>query len=753
MRGFVTSSLLLTALGASGCSLAAHDRSEEASRTATTKQALPGPIPGVDIVAQRAFVGDPLRGIGAGQPGNLYDLASDDAAPMASTTKSFTLLLAAEAVESGVVSLDDIVTISPKAANIDNNHQGAGHSEAGFPAGEQVRFEDLLYALMIPSGGDAAIAIAQHVAVSTYPELALGSTDASQEAAFVGMMNQRAEALGLTNTKFFNPYGGDHAHFDDNTPGGLVPHEASTRDMARWFQIGMQHPLFRTVAGFQGTYAFNAVDGTPYSFNQTFGYPGVRAQKGGSNVGCLTCGVADARRIGRDLLLAFTQGQTGDGTTLLDYGFAELFHPIPKATGPSYTKGWSKNSLACVTSQRAASAVVKPNGTLEILLWGLNLDAGSIEHLNAIVTPWGGPGGVVRSGTSDPSRTFTVTTTDPDPEPPTTLSRTDLDSGSGGRGPTGSGDLLYGGPKPVITDARIQYAGNGNLMVVAETTLGVYLYSYGITQDDTVILRDLEYVGDGTDARVQVLNSTLIVTAHRTGAGNATLKTWRLSPFTGKLDNPLATNAGLPVGAGEMELAARPGSSSKVHVVLGFRSAGGSRILRSYEVVHQTGAISPKDSTSFSGGTHLALTRVPGFDDRDIYALAFRDALGRVSIESYEYATDGSLTRLAQTTDTLQLLAEAPLAIAAYGEGGVMVASQPSPNAASQELQVWALDASGTTSAITPNLVTNQTFVEDGLHGMCRVPNNVAEGDFLVATGKDGVEGIRLRAFRSGPRQ
>lgn len=161
LSGFTSLLVLVSAFAAVGCAGNVEDEGP-AGRGA---QALPAPVSGSDIVAVRGFVGDPLRGMGPGQPGSIYTLKADDAAPMASTTKSFALLLAVEAVQKGKVSLNDIVTISTKAADIDNNHQSPGHSEAGFPAGEQIQFQDLLYAMMLPSGGDATIAVAQHVAV------------------------------------------------------------------------------------------------------------------------------------------------------------------------------------------------------------------------------------------------------------------------------------------------------------------------------------------------------------------------------------------------------------------------------------------------------------------------------------------------------------------------------------------------------------------------------------------------------------
>ena len=293
----------------------------------------------VDFQAVRAFVGDPQQGIEPAEPGSLFNYLPDSALPMASVTKSFTLLLAVEAIEAGTVSLDDMVTISNYAATINNGH-GGGHSNAGLVTGQVMRFEDLLYAMMIPSAGDASIAIGQHVATATFAP-AIGWTGSQQHLLFVAMMNHRAGTMGLEDTRFFNAYGGDHAHAADNTPGASVDHRATTRDIARWFEVGLTYPLFREVAGFRGTYP-------GFGWSTGFAYPGLVAQKPGSNGSCSSCRGAAARRIGRDVIGSFEGGANGDMTPLLDYGFASLFHPTLEAEGAPYTKGWAEHALACV---------------------------------------------------------------------------------------------------------------------------------------------------------------------------------------------------------------------------------------------------------------------------------------------------------------------------------------------------------------------------------------------------------------------
>ena len=113
----------------------------------------------------------------------LFKKNADIPLPMASTTKIMTALLAIEN-SSG----DELVTV-PKEA------EGTEGSSAYLRAGDILTMEELLYALLLRSANDAAVAIACHIA---------GDTD-----SFADLMNERAESLGLQNTSFKNPHGLD----------------------------------------------------------------------------------------------------------------------------------------------------------------------------------------------------------------------------------------------------------------------------------------------------------------------------------------------------------------------------------------------------------------------------------------------------------------------------------------------------------------------------------------------------------------
>jgi D-alanyl-D-alanine carboxypeptidase (penicillin-binding protein 5/6) len=110
----------------------------------------------------------------------------DEQVEPASITKLMTAYLVDKAIAEGDLTLDEMVTISEKAWRM----QG---SKMFVEVGKQVSVDDLLKGLIIQSGNDASVALAEHVAGS--------------ESAFVGYMNHRAKLLGMHNTNFANTHG------------------------------------------------------------------------------------------------------------------------------------------------------------------------------------------------------------------------------------------------------------------------------------------------------------------------------------------------------------------------------------------------------------------------------------------------------------------------------------------------------------------------------------------------------------------
>lgn len=162
----------------------------------------------------------------------------------ASTTKIMTALVALD-----YFKMDDTITIK---------RSGVEPVVVGFPLGAKVKFLDMLYAMLLPSGNDCAFAIADN-----YP---------GGEQAFVAAMNQKAQLLHLTNT-----------HFGD--PVGLADDEDFTtvRDMALLASFAMNHPILSQIVGTKEKIVTDSTE-TKYDLintNKLLGLYGVNGVKTG----------------------------------------------------------------------------------------------------------------------------------------------------------------------------------------------------------------------------------------------------------------------------------------------------------------------------------------------------------------------------------------------------------------------------------------------------------------------------------------
>ena len=136
----------------------------------------------------------------------LYEQNSDEKCYPASVTKLMTLTLILEAVDAGTISLDDLVSVSEEAASM-------GGSQVYLYPGEQRTVDEMLIAIAVGSGNDAAYAMAEY----------LGGT----VQGFADMMNKRAKELGMNNTNFVNPHGlHDENHYTTAHDLGLLAHHA-----------------------------------------------------------------------------------------------------------------------------------------------------------------------------------------------------------------------------------------------------------------------------------------------------------------------------------------------------------------------------------------------------------------------------------------------------------------------------------------------------------------------------------------------
>lgn len=133
----------------------------------------------------------------------------------ASITKLMTVLVALERAR-----LDDVVTVTKKAAAV-------GESSIFLEPGERITVADLARAALIQSANDAAYALAAHVGGGSVPR-------------FVALMNAKARALGLSDTRFLNPDGLD-----------ALGHVSSARDVTRLARVAMRNPFVRETVRLQ----------------------------------------------------------------------------------------------------------------------------------------------------------------------------------------------------------------------------------------------------------------------------------------------------------------------------------------------------------------------------------------------------------------------------------------------------------------------------------------------------------------------
>jgi D-alanyl-D-alanine carboxypeptidase len=178
----------------------------------------------------------------------------------ASTTKIMTGLLAAEAIDSGAVSLDDTVTIDS-----DVNIEGGG--SAGLAAGDTISLRDLLHMTLIPSKNDAASAVGTYIANRIYAcrflppnQLRFAAATINGRALFVAEMNARAADLGLDDTSYVDISARGPEDLNDDgafpAPAGCegndstsppCAHYTTARDLAALASVALDNSLFAQI--------------------------------------------------------------------------------------------------------------------------------------------------------------------------------------------------------------------------------------------------------------------------------------------------------------------------------------------------------------------------------------------------------------------------------------------------------------------------------------------------------------------------
>lgn len=221
----------------------------------------------------------------------LYDKNSNEKSKMASTTKIMTSLVV---IENS--NLSDIVTISKKSA-------GTGGSRLGLSTNNTISVENLLYGLMLCSGNDAAVALAEHVG---------GSIE-----GFAELMNKKALELNLTNTHFVTPHGLDQ---DD--------HYTTAYELAKLTDYALKNEIFAKIVNTKNyTIMINNTPKQIHNTNELLGnLDGVYGVKTGFTNGANRCLVTSCKRGNLDIICVVLgcdtkKDRTQDSIDLINYTF------------------------------------------------------------------------------------------------------------------------------------------------------------------------------------------------------------------------------------------------------------------------------------------------------------------------------------------------------------------------------------------------------------------------------------------------
>ena len=230
----------------------------------------------------------------------LYEQDAHTPLAPASVTKVMTMLLIMEAIDSGAIGWQDMVTASESAA-------AKGGSQIYLKVGEQMSVADMVKAIAVSSANDCACAMAEHIAGS--------------EAAFVEKMNSRAKELGMNDTHFVNCTG-----LDDDA--AAADHKTSAHDigvMSR--ELLKNHPDIKKYTTIWMDTLRNGTFGLSNTNKMVRFYPGATGLKTGFTSKAGYCLSSSAQRDGMELVAVVMGAKTSAERfsackSLLDYGFS-----------------------------------------------------------------------------------------------------------------------------------------------------------------------------------------------------------------------------------------------------------------------------------------------------------------------------------------------------------------------------------------------------------------------------------------------
>ena len=258
--------------------------------------ALPVQAADLDLKGKSALLMDVATG------SILYESNAHEPLAPASVTKVMTMLLIMEAIDSGKISWDDMVTASETAA-------AKGGSQIYLKVGETMNVSDMIKSIAVSSANDCACAMAEHLAGS--------------ESAFVEMMNARAQELGMNDTHFVNCTG-----LDDGADA--EQHRTSAHDIAVMSrELLKNHPDIKKFTTIWMDSVRNGTFGLSNTNKLIRFYSGATGLKTGFTSGAGYCLSASAQREGMELIAVVMGCESSADRfaackSMLDYGFANF---------------------------------------------------------------------------------------------------------------------------------------------------------------------------------------------------------------------------------------------------------------------------------------------------------------------------------------------------------------------------------------------------------------------------------------------
>lgn len=254
----------------------------------TSIWAAPKPIPDPPTLNANSYF---LMDFNSGRV--LAEKDADKPVEPASITKLMTAYLVDKAIAEGDLKLDELVTISEKAWRMKG-------SKMFVEVGKKISVEDLMKGLIIQSGNDATIALAEHIA--------------GTESAFAGYMNHQAQVLGMTNTQFENATGWPSKGHYSTARDIAILTQAMIRDFPETYRIYKEREYtFNSIRQFNRNrllWRDKSVDGVKTGHTEAAGY-------------CLVASAirSDMRLISVVLGSDSDKARTQDSQAMLNYGY------------------------------------------------------------------------------------------------------------------------------------------------------------------------------------------------------------------------------------------------------------------------------------------------------------------------------------------------------------------------------------------------------------------------------------------------